>query len=173
MARYQNVRKRKSDADPTPRSRNELIDIEATANRLYLETGGDVIQKQIEALELTAEAYIAQMRAAKSYYERGIQLSEEDKVGWGPTITPYEARMSAANLAKLLKLRREKLAHCRAIVEESEAARKAEEEAKAEPEAADEAPAEVGPEQVEPAQTDEAPEAVVEATHIPPVAAGA
>ncbi|MCA8919434.1 MAG: hypothetical protein KDB68_01690 [Planctomycetes bacterium] len=134
MARYQNVRK---PANRTARPITELIDVEATTERLYLETGGMVIQMQIEALELTAEAYRSQMRGAKAAFERGHRLAEDERPGWGPTITPYEARMSANALAKLMKLREEKLAQCRTIVEEGEEARKLEAEAaetKTEPE---------------------------------------
>ncbi|MCA8946262.1 MAG: hypothetical protein KDB29_08545 [Planctomycetes bacterium] len=123
MARYQNVRK---PANRTARPITELIDVEATTERLYLETGGMVIQMQIEALELTAEAYRSQMRGAKAAFERGHRLAEDERPGWGPTITPYEARMSANALAKLMKLREEKLAQCRTIVEEGEEARKLE-----------------------------------------------
>lgn len=123
MARFQNVRK---TANPQPRPISELIDIEATTERLYLETGGMALQMQIEALELTAEAYRSQMRGAKAAFERGHRLTEEERPGWGPTITPYEARMSANALAKLMKLRQEKLEQCRAIVEEGEEARKLE-----------------------------------------------
>ncbi|MEZ5992696.1 MAG: hypothetical protein R3E76_10125 [Planctomycetota bacterium] len=125
MARYQNVRK---PANRVARPISELIDVEATTERLYLETGGMVIQMQIEALELTAEAYRSQMRGAKAAHERGHRLAEDERPGWGPTITPYEARMSANALAKLMKLREEKLAQCRKIVEEGEEARKLEAE---------------------------------------------
>jgi hypothetical protein len=105
-------RKLTRDPDKKPRSFDELQTHYQNAERLYRLTGGESIDMQIAALDRTQDAYRSQMDAAE------MMQSEKGVGAWGPTVNPYESRMTASTAAKLHKLKEQKMAQCLLWAEE-------------------------------------------------------
>lgn len=116
MARYPNVRGRK---DHRPRGQDRMWDEIAIAQRLYLETGGEDIDFGI--------------RSARNMLETYDRQQESGAAGQG-LITHAEANRARAQLANLTRQREQKLARCRADIDEMlDTDAKAKEETKPEP----------------------------------------
>jgi hypothetical protein len=75
--------------------------------RLFLAEGGDVIEQMLENGQLTMAAYHSQIRAEK-----------EGGSGWGPTVTPYEDRMTRSLQMRLMREKREWIEDCRRRLQE-------------------------------------------------------
>lgn len=81
------------------------------AYKMFLAEGGDAIDLMLENGQLTMAAYRSQIRAAK-----------EGGSGWGPTVTPYEDRMTRSLQMRLMRQKQEWIERCRQrIIEEQEA----------------------------------------------------
>ncbi|MBZ0136096.1 MAG: hypothetical protein K8I27_06970 [Planctomycetes bacterium] len=75
--------------------------------RLFLAEGGDVIEQMLENGQLTMAAYHSQIRAEK-----------EGGSGWGPTVTPYEDRMTRSLQMRLMRQKQEWIEDCRRRIQE-------------------------------------------------------
>jgi hypothetical protein len=82
---------------------------ERMAYELYARFGGNDIELALEALRNTMQLYDAQRNGRMS------RLYDDP----APTVTPYEARMTAAKISTLSAQREKKLEHCRALVAEA------------------------------------------------------
>lgn len=81
------------------------------AYKMFLTEGGDAIDLMLENGQLTMAAYRSQIRAAK-----------EGGSGWGPTVTPYEDRMTRSLQMRLMRQKQEWIERCRQrILEERKA----------------------------------------------------
>ena len=76
--------------------------IHTRAYEMFLAEGGDVIEQMLENGQLTMAAYHSQIRAEK-----------EGGSGWGPTVTPYEDRMTRSLQMRLMREKREWIERCR------------------------------------------------------------
>jgi hypothetical protein len=72
------------------------------AYQMFLAEGGDVIEQMLENGQLTMAAYHSQIRAEK-----------EGGSGWGPTVTPYEDRMTRSLQMRLMRQKQEWIERCR------------------------------------------------------------
>jgi len=119
------------------------------AYRMFIAEGGDVIEQMLENGQLTMAAYHSQIRAEK-----------EGGSGWGPTVTPYEDRMTRSLQMRLMREKREWIERCRQRIIEEQKALEEKAAAKEPDEELDEAPEEAAqPEEVEFGGTDDtAPE---------------
>lgn len=77
------------------------------AYRMFLAEGGHVIEQSLENGQLTMAAYHSQIRAEK-----------EGGSGWGPTVTPYEDRMTRSLQMRLMAQKREWIEDCRRRLQE-------------------------------------------------------
>lgn len=81
------------------------------AYKMFLAEGGGDIDLMLENGQLTMAAYKSQIRAAK-----------EGGSGWGPTVTPYEDRMTRSLQMRLMRQKQEWIERCRQrIIEEQKA----------------------------------------------------
>ncbi len=85
------------------------------AYELFLAEGGGDLEALMENGQRTAKAYTSQIRAA-----------EEGGQGWGPTVSPYEDRMTRSLQLRLIRERRKWIEDCRerikTAIEESDVA---------------------------------------------------
>lgn len=98
------------DTDKPARSFNEIQRIVEMAFRFYELTGGLSLDLQLRSMDRTAEMYQMQTDAALQY--------GQDPGAFGPTVNPYESRMSASTYARLNAQREKKMAQCMAWAEE-------------------------------------------------------
>lgn len=101
MSRYANVRGRE---DRNPRGKDRMWDEIAMAWRLYHETGGNDIDFGIQSAREMLEDYRAQRQGAHTHGQ--------------PVITTAEANRARAQLMNLTRQREQKLAKCRADIDE-------------------------------------------------------
>ena len=98
------------DTEKPARSFNEIQRIVEMALKLFELTGGLSLDLQLRSMDRTAEMYQLQTDAALQY--------GQDPGAYGPTVNPYEARMSASSYARLNAQREAKMAQCMAWAEE-------------------------------------------------------
>jgi hypothetical protein len=98
------------DADKPARTFDQIQAVVQFALTLFRLTGGESLDLQLRSLDRTAEMFQLQTQAA---LEHG-----KDPGCYGPTVTPYEARMSASAYARLNAQREAKMAQCMAWAEE-------------------------------------------------------
>ena len=98
------------DTEKPARSFNEIQRIVEMALKLFELTGGLSLDLQLRSMDRTAEMYQMQTDAALQY--------GQDPGAYGPTVNPYEARMSACSYARLNAQREAKMAQCMAWAEE-------------------------------------------------------
>jgi hypothetical protein len=103
-------RKHVRDPEVPARTFNQLQAIVEMALTLYRLMGGDSLDLQLRSLDRTAEMFQLQTDAALQY--------GQDPGAYGPTVNPYEARMSASTYARLNAQREKKMAQCMAWAEE-------------------------------------------------------
>jgi hypothetical protein len=105
-------RKLVRDPEKPAREFNEIKAIVDMAFIFFFAMGGESLERHMRSLDRTAELYDVQVDAAKAYGDHGAKA-------YGPTITGYEARMSASTFARLESLRQKKMAQCIAWAEEA------------------------------------------------------
>ena len=134
MSRYPNVRGREGRK---PRGKDRMWDEIAMAWRLYHETGGNDIDFGIQSAREMLEEYRAQRQGGPTHGEKAI--------------TTAEANRARAQLANLTRQREQKLAKCRADIDEMlDTDAKAKEETKPEPSAKPESRNTEAPEPLKP-----------------------
>ncbi len=93
-------------ADPALPAIERERALSRAAYELFLAEGGGDLEALMENGQCTARAYTSQIRAA-----------EEGGQGWGPTVTPYEDRMTRSLQLRLIKERRKWIEDCRQRIE--------------------------------------------------------
>jgi hypothetical protein len=96
------ARQQATHAEPRP----SQTEIERMAYELFINEGGETLEVVIRTCQATSECYEAQMQAAR-----------KDGDGWGPDISPREARMSGSLLLRTIKEKRQWLKDCRQRIE--------------------------------------------------------
>ncbi|MCA8913291.1 MAG: hypothetical protein KDB82_16450 [Planctomycetes bacterium] len=84
----------------------DQAEIDRMAYELFLQEGGETLEVIIHTCQATSELYEAQMKAAR---DKGN--------GWGPDVSPREARMSGSLLLRTVKEKRQWLKDCRQRIE--------------------------------------------------------